>query len=126
MISADDARKKLLEKSGKRVSADMRISKSLRVKFKTACTKEGLAASDVLEDLIQQSNKIFEEQKEIKAQMLGFTDRSTSSFFILERDWKTFQKNCKKRGFRIGYLVEFIITDYIRQIEERHKTKIKE
>ncbi len=91
-----------------------------------ACAKEGLATSDVLEDLIQQSNKIFEEQKKLKLEMLGFKDRGTSTFLILEKDWKTFHEHCKKGGFRIGYLIEFIITDYIRQIEEKYKTKIQE
>ena len=127
MISAKDARKRLIGKDEKKLGVRIRVSQRLYKKFKIACNKEGLTSpSDVLEDLIKQLNKSFVAKTKLKLELLGFVDRSSSSFYIMRKDWEFFSESCKKGGFRIGHLVELIMVEYVTQVEAEYKIKIQE
>lgn len=127
LIDADTTQKNLkaiLERQEE--LTPLNVSKGLRDKFKEACELEGFKKfAIVLEDLIGQVNEsYFEAEKKLKIELEGFDDRAVTSMNCEAKTWKAFKEGCSKNHLKVGDVIESIMSDYIFQVEKKHKIKI--
>ena len=128
IIDAELARERLMKISQDKVHIKNRISEGVKKSFKIAWLKEGItSSSQLIEELVEQVNKkYFNSQERLKIPVLAATDRASSSFYISSKSWQTFHQNCKKKGIQIGHMLEYMMFEYIEQIEAKYKIKIQE
>jgi len=129
IVNAEKTRESLkhLLTSAEKVNAKFGVSRKRKQDFKKACEIEGFKKfSPVLEDLLEQINECyFVREKVFKIEVEGFTDRAPSTSNCYGATWEIFNKGCKNAGHRIGNTIEFIMAQYIAQVEAKHGIKIK-